>query len=96
MDGDKEVTAEFIYVGIEETSLNAKEISIYPNPACDKVIIYGDMVKTYVIFSLDGRQVLEGNNYVSGNQIDISGLKPGVYFIKVNNSESGNLKLIKE
>jgi len=50
---------------------------IWPNPASN--VINTSLVSDYTIANIEGKTL---GNYTSTNSIDISGLKPGTYFIK--------------
>lgn len=65
-----------------------ESIKIHPNPARDKVFIYGLKGKgnTAEIISADGRLVLDGTIAEDGS-LGISALKPGVYYITVKKSQ---------
>jgi hypothetical protein len=96
MDGDKNVTAEFHFVEVEESNKSDDVISIYPNPASSTFFLMGDEIESVSLFSVDGRCIKSFINYESGDRLDISDLTPGVYFVKVNNSDSLVGKIIKE
>ena len=67
----------------EENTLNS--FKIYPNPATHKIFINGLKTKnnTAEFNNVEGRKVLEKK--VNEDQtIDISPLKPGVYFVTVS------------
>jgi len=71
-------------VGIE-TEMASSEFSIYPNPAQDVLIIELNDArnKTIEITNMNG-QVLEKINFsAKRNQVSISALTAGVYFIKI-------------
>ncbi|MES2396446.1 MAG: T9SS type A sorting domain-containing protein [Bacteroidota bacterium] len=76
------------YAGIDSPdSKNKNAISVYPNPANDKLYINFNSDKvseriTYSIIDLYGRAVLE-NKFDSAEYIDISSLAEGVYFIRI-------------
>ncbi|MES2139916.1 MAG: T9SS type A sorting domain-containing protein [Bacteroidota bacterium] len=76
------------YAGIDSPdSKNKNTISVYPNPANDKLYINlnsdnGSEKITYSIIDLYGRAVLE-NKSDSAEYIDISSLAEGVYFIRI-------------
>jgi hypothetical protein len=69
--------------------LNEAGIRIYPSPASDVInAAWNGDVADYSITSADGRALLNGR-FTSGlNQIDISSLASGAYFLKVNNHVS--------
>ena len=78
--------------GITEPSTTA--MSLYPNPASDMVTIFGDGFVSATVIDLAGRILLQ----TTSMQLDISGLRPGEYIIKVAriNGETEDLKLVKE
>ena len=64
-----------------------KKIKVYPNLAGDFIsILFSDQVKTPVevaFFNLSGRLINKVLIDPKSNQIDISNLPPGVYFIRM-------------
>jgi len=78
-------------VGIEEENLLQSQISLYPNPATDRINIKlpkGSTGHTDIsIYDLTGKQIMYlkkiGNNLFSAN---ISSLVPGEYVIRMNSS----------
>ena len=64
------------------------DVNIYPNPAKDRIEIYGSSIKSTInlqIFDLNGKLAKQINT--SENQkIDVSGLANGVYLAKINTS----------
>lgn len=66
---------------------NAKNLTLYPNPGGEYVRIKSETVKNLEtkIYSLTGQLVKQGN-YQSDENIDISALSPGLYFVQVNGS----------
>ena len=78
------------------TSVNTKGISqtlsVYPNPTQDFVNFETNAEETtYVIFNSKGEAV-ERNLTTSGKRtIDVSNLKPGLYFLTTGNNESKRL-----
>ncbi len=69
-------------------------MSLYPNPASDMVSIFGDGFVSATVIDLTGRTLLQ-TTYM---QLDLSGLRPGEYIVKVTRitGETEDLKLIKE
>lgn len=74
-----------------ETNLNSssfnfeKSISIYPNPTTNKIHIENNSQKTIkkiLIFDTSGKILLENDSL--DQNIDISGLQNGIYFIQIN------------
>ena len=78
--------------GITEPTGTA--MSLYPNPATDIVTIFGDGFLSATVIDISGRTLLR----TTAMQIDISGLRPGEYVVKVEriNGETEELKMIKE
>ncbi|GAA0872908.1 hypothetical protein GCM10009117_20550 [Gangjinia marincola] len=70
--------------------------SIYPNPAKDVVTISSEVVIDKVeVFNLQGKQILTAN--LQQNQLDVSFLPPGIYFIHLSSVEGIAIKkLVKE
>lgn len=76
---------------------------IYPNPANDKLTIKSTNQKlnesNIIIYDLIGRKVLEENviNPTSEFTISLSELKPGTYFLFIQNEANNNwMKFVKE
>ena len=78
--------------GITEPVTTA--MSLYPNPATDIVSIFGDGFVSATVIDINGRIVLR----TTAMQLDLSGLRPGEYVVKVEriNGETEELKMIKE
>lgn len=80
--------AEFfglLSVNLEEPieTANDLHISIYPNPAKDKINIdaFGHELDMIRIYSINGKLVFADN--LAGEQLDISKLKPGIYIVEI-------------
>ncbi len=80
---------------IQETSIGG--IRFYPNPIKNKVFIEsinGENFDDISVFNLEGSLVFSSSNT---EEIDLSNLKAGIYFLKVRNQKkSFTKKLIKE
>ncbi|MFZ9045395.1 MAG: tandem-95 repeat protein [Cyclobacteriaceae bacterium] len=80
-------------------SLNdLSRINMYPNPAIDVVNLTDVPIgATIQILELSGRTMHEySKNRDTSIQLDVSGYKPGVYFLKITNEHSNQIfKLIK-
>lgn len=76
---------------------NKSPLSIYPNPASTQVSIVLEDNAQIQILDLQGRVVLDAN-YVKGiHQLDVEGLKSGVYFIlAIENDQTIKQKLVVE
>lgn len=61
---------------------------IYPNPAKDVINITGLEKDTpYGIYTLDGKEIMQGITEYNSPFISIENLKPGVYLIQLSNSK---------
>ncbi len=77
----------------DHTELHVQELSLYPNPAKNHVIIKnGDLNCPYGIYSLNGSLIRSGST--SGN-IDITFLVKGSYYIKLTGNRPKVLKFTK-
>jgi len=72
-----DITVDFSN-GISEN--RADVVSVYPNPANDKLFISANHIQTVEIFNLTGARVA---NYGNQNSINIAGLAQGTYLVKV-------------
>jgi hypothetical protein len=83
------------YAGISDLNTSDSDFYIiYPNPVQDYVNIKSININEKLqvtVYSINGKVLLEGK-YFSDNKIDLSFLKTGMYFIKVNDQ---TLKLSK-
>lgn len=85
-----------VSVRANNTSLEQNEINsyrIYPNPATNQLAIEASTNKAFQIYSNLGKLAYEGNLFQGDNKVDISGLKPGFYLLKLGRR---SLKLIIE
>lgn len=76
-------------------SLNAEEISVYPNPTRDRVHIRtGLPVEQVTVYNITGQTVLTA----TGAEVDLSALPAAVYVMKVNLSDgsSSSFKIVKQ
>lgn len=81
----------------EEFSVNS--ISVFPNPVVDKLQIRSDFaISGAQVYNILGKQVINlRSEELSNNSIDMSTLKSGVYFLKINaNGKEQTMKVIKE
>jgi hypothetical protein len=77
-------------------------IRLYPNPAHSIVYVAANPVSdglygTLTLFDLQGQAVFTKPLVSATTAMDISGLKPGVYFVRFNNNQTTRvLKFIKD
>ncbi|WP_026451208.1 T9SS type A sorting domain-containing protein [Aequorivita capsosiphonis] len=77
---------------------NLSDLVIFPNPTQNKLIIQSatNNFHSVIITDIHGRIVISIKDVVS-NEIDVSDLKLGMYFIRIESSEGNNTKkFIKE
>lgn len=79
--------------GIEKTELR-NELVVFPNPSADRIFVKGvDADCKYKIFGVDGKELL---TQTGENEINISGLTVGIYFLYVLiNEHKAVFKIIK-
>ena len=80
-------------VGLEAIKLNNK-FSLYPNPSNGLITVNGLLeVAKISIVDITGAEVLKAD--ITPNEgLDISVLKPGIYFLRVNEKIETSLKLL--
>jgi len=79
-----------IPVGISETGIN--KFNIYPNPAGERIYIDTHNKEAGVkLFNLDGKLILEKNNFVS-DWINVTHVKRGVYVVFIIDKENYSTK----
>jgi hypothetical protein len=86
-------------VGTDENI--ASPVLIYPNPASNKLNIIlpgsGNIYRNIHLFSMDGRKLIDMDLAYSRNELDISGLPSGLYFVRITENQSTIVrKIFKE
>ncbi|TGD59084.1 PKD domain-containing protein [Flavobacterium humi] len=85
------------FLGNEEFDLNS--LTYYPNPVVENIlkISYSDRLTNVVIYNIVGKQIFTKKLNSNKEEIDMSGLADGVYFLKVSSGDvSKMIKVIKE
>jgi len=76
------------------TSNNSKDLAIFPNPATGKIYISNQLYGEYFqIYSSLGRLVKSG--VIEANEIDLSELNTGIFFVKIDADNSSKISLFK-
>lgn len=76
---------------INESGLNA--VSVYPNPATDKIFLNGfNMGENVSIIGVDGKLIRSFKMMQDNQFISLEGIAPGVYIVS---SASGNYRFVK-
>ncbi len=72
-----------IATGLENLS-NQADISVYPNPAKESIVLQGlNHVQNISIFNSQGQWLKQINHYQPNKPIDISDLPKGMYFLRI-------------
>ena len=67
--------------------LNRNSLKVYPNPAKDYLIIENiDKINNIEIYNIQGEKILEKSVELNIETIDLTYLKSGIYFVRVNNT----------
>jgi hypothetical protein len=70
--------------GIKKLTLNNEQLTIYPNPANNKVYVEAKEIIEVKLFDLLGKEIISAKE----KEIDVSNLNEGVYFIQVKSKEN--------
>ncbi len=89
------------YVSLNEQKINLLSFSIYPNPTKDKINIKinvgNTQLKSLNILNTLGQVVFKLNEVKNEEEINLSFLPSGVYYLKVDSNAGGSVgKIIKE
>ena len=81
-------------VSVDETEVKEASLKVYPNPACDRILVHGIPQGDGVIriFSIDGRLQMEIPVAGNDESIDISGFRSGLYLITATGLTSKFIK----
>ena len=87
-------------ISIHENSILTQDVRIYPNPAQNQISVEFshpfDVSKSYFIYDATGREILNGIFNESKQNIDISSLGTGFYWIKIQTpGENKTYKFLK-
>jgi hypothetical protein len=85
---------DILCVGSDVTSNNVLPPTITPNPATNVITVDNISTDYISIYDLHGTELMKlDSKYKSKLQVDISGLAPSVYFIKMNNTIAKFIKI---
>ena len=88
-----------VMLNVKETAATINNVSIYPNPANDKVTIEADeMIVAVEIMSLDGKLLLAEPVNAAKTNINIQSLAPGFYLVELRGTSNviSYSKLVKQ
>ena len=97
--GGRAALGEAKFIGALSTTLSIttngfNEFKLYPNPTTDFIQVSNIKEKSSAkIFDILGKELKSLELFSSSKKIDVSKLKPGLYFLSINNNAS--LKFIK-
>lgn len=75
-----------IYGSAEENNLES-EVIVYPNPSNGVIFVEGEDIEKIEIFSVGSQQLAVSSFFGEAKcKVDLSGLKSGLYFVKVTSS----------
>lgn len=78
----------------EEVNASENSLKVYPNPAKNELYIQGittNSTITYSIYSLLGNTIISENS-LKQNNINVAGLKAGIYFLKITQKGKNYIK----
>lgn len=83
-------------VGLAQ-ELNTSEVSIFPNPFTDEVIIEAEGTFSITLYDLIGRQLFVQKDVHQRTSMDLKNYLPGTYFISIHQGDSRLMqKVIKQ
>ncbi|WP_347219514.1 T9SS type A sorting domain-containing protein [Chryseobacterium sp.] len=82
LDGFRWVKDSNIVLATSENKVSKKEVSIYPNPTNGPLSIHSEKAAEAKIYSVDGKILKAVQVQKGSNEINISDLPKGIYFIK--------------
>ena len=77
-------TVGYDLTGVSESDVSEKGFRVYPNPADGAVTIVGGN-GDYCITNMLGQRMMTGQLYGDSQQVDVSRLSSGMYFLTIGN-----------
>ena len=74
--------AFYAHYAVDET--DSKHMTLYPNPTNGLTLVQAEGIRQVNVYSLSGQQVLSCQAAGEKTVLDLKGLKPGVYFVKID------------
>lgn len=75
-------TTRDIGTGINQVAAQLKGVSVYPNPASEKVVIETAIKANVIVFDITGQKQLTHSIAMGANTLNIETLHPGIYFLQ--------------
>ncbi|MCG6190376.1 T9SS type A sorting domain-containing protein [Maribellus maritimus] len=90
--------SKLVVTAIDEPKIRVSELSVYPNPTSDFVMIHFDSElqdKQYSLFDMTGKIIRL--NYISktDTRIDVSNLASGTYLLRISAKKTNNIQSFK-
>lgn len=85
--------------GIKNMVSGVSQFKVYPNPSARVLTVSHPTIATVsklTIMSIDGKVVMEIENFKVGSTIDVSNLSVGEYVIKFSGEDSSTFRIIKQ
>ncbi|HMQ49600.1 MAG TPA: T9SS type A sorting domain-containing protein [Saprospiraceae bacterium] len=80
----------------EETVSGLKKVALFPSPVQHFFQLKGSQgINTLVILDVNGQVLLSYPNIQDGDQVDASGIPPGMYFVQLWDKNTSNLVVMK-
>jgi hypothetical protein len=81
--------------GISTIKKPVNSLSVYPNPCTGRLTIVSSFNGSASLSDVTGRVVWTNNNFISPYNLSISGISPGIYFLKITSSAATVVKKIE-
>jgi hypothetical protein len=87
-----------VHLTLANQVFDKRAISVYPNPANDVLnVAFADNLKSVEIYNAIGQKVSAQYPNKKEIKLDISGLQPGIYFVKIDTAtKQQTVKIIKQ
>ncbi len=95
--GSDSITKQVTVMGVGLNNALNQNVKVYPNPTENtfNVQVLNDRVLGYSILNMLGKEVLGSDRVIQGNDvIDVSGIAPGTYLLKLNFEEGSSVRRI--
>ncbi len=88
-----EALTTFRVLGMD--SFGPSQVAVYPNPANDVVHIQSNSaIKRIAIYDVQGRRIQETKGNSQKTEVNISGLKSGIYFFSIETENGASVKKV--
>ncbi len=92
--GESEAEVVSFTITIDVEDMDAANLSVYPNPATDYVVLDLDGSANVEIFNTIGDIVQSIESYNGGTEINIENLEAGAYFFRITNNNETSLQKV--